>query len=224
MDGRKWKQREIAAEYKLTIARVSKILETARKYLSGNVGSYARLGPIREYRAGRRQVLWDSKIVNASMVNTLTSMFVKNTLMSRVTKVRWPKVTEHLDWKYSIEFIADGKRWREVSAGRFGRRVYWPYNPDPSIRILRRKYADKEVLFPGYTVFWMVEDIEGTENKSGRLILDSHCIRDSYLVFDCAGSFWVMDKVEILRTEKRLVVRLKPAEYGNPRAKGGRQV
>ena len=223
VDGRKWKQREIAAEYKLTIARVSKILETARKYLSGDVGSYSRLGPIREYRAGRRQVLWNSKIVNASVVNMLTSMFRKHTVASRFLKVPWPKVTECLDDEFSIEFIADGKRWRKVSAGRLGRYIF-PYEYDRSSNEWSRIYNDRRVVLPGYTIFWMVEDIEGTGNNSDRLILDRHCIRDSYLVFDCAGSFWVMDKVEILRKEKRLVVRLKPAEYGNSRAKGGQQV
>lgn len=67
------------------------------------------------------------------------------------------------------------------------------------------------MVCPGYTVFWLVEDVEGVGNQASRIVNDGHCIRDSYLIFDCEGSFWVMDKVEILRKEKRLVVHLKPA-------------
>ena len=229
VDGRTWKQREIAAEYKLTSARVSKILETARKYLSGNVGSYARLGPIREYRAGRCQVLLKSQIVNASEVNALTSMFRKNTLPSLFTKVPRPKVQECLDETiYSVVFIAGDKNWRKVSAGRLGRDVDWPYeyelSRDGHCWYGYKVWRNKRVVRPGYTIFWMAEDAGGIGNPAALLVGDRHCIRDSHLVFDCGGSFWVMDNVEIFRKEKHLVVHLKPAEFGNSEAKGGRQV
>ena len=227
VDGRKWKQREIAAEYKLTIARVSKILETTRKRLARSVEGCAGIGSICEYRAERRRFLWRflgrSTIVNASVVNALTSLFRKHKVASRFTNALWPSVPECLeDEKYSIVFIAGGKYWRKVSTGCVGRFVFpWKFNEYRNE--WWRIYTDERVVFPGYTIFWMVEDVEVIGNKASRIVADMHCIRDSYLVFDCEGSFWVMDKVEILREEKRLVVRLKPAEYGKRATKGGQQ-
>ena len=220
VDGRKWKQREIAAEYKLTIARVSKILETVRKRLGESVEGCAGMGSVREYRVSRRRVLLKSQIVNASEVNALTSMFRENTLPSLFTKVPRSKVQVCLNETiYSVIFIAGDKHWRKVSAGRLGRDVDWPYEYELS-RDGRWLYGykvwrNKRVVFPGYTIFWMEEDVERIGTQASRIACDMHCIRDSYLVFDCEGSFWVMDKVEVLREEKRLVVRLKPAEYGN---------
>lgn len=213
VNGRRWKQREIAAEYKLTIARVSKILGAVRRRLGGSVECYERLCPTREYRSVRRQVLQKSQIVNASFVNALTSMFKNNTLTSMFTKASWPKVSERLDYKeYFVEFIAKGKNWLKVSAGSVGRVIDWPREPEHLwLGSHKRYYSHKRVVCPGYTVFWLVVDVEGVGNQASRIVNDGHCIRDSYLIFDCEGSFWVMDKVEILRKEKRLVVHLKPA-------------
>ena len=220
VDGHMWKLREIASEYKLTIARVSKILATVQNCLGRSGENCARLYPTWGYRTVRRQILSKSKIVNASEVNALTSYFRKNILTSQFTKVPYPKVQKCLNEESCvIVFIANGKCWRKVSAGRLCRDVDWPYEYIPFINEYWQKYANKQVHFPGYTIFWMEEDVKGLGNQATRIVGDMHCIRESYLVFDCGGSFWVMDKVDIFRNRKKVVVRLKPAEHDSSEIK-----
>ena len=197
VDGRKWKQREIAAEYKLTIARVSKILKTVWGRLSGEEVR-TRLGLMREWRAKWYRILKETSIINATKVEELVSRF-------RTAPSWHPK--EKLGWGYSMEFMAGERSFRLESISLLRNRSCW--------------FSDDYK----YVVFWLVEDVDRTGINVSTVFYEKPlCVRDAYWVFAFDELFWVVDQVVVHKDEKRLVVRLKPAEYGNPTAKGGQQV
>ena len=199
VDGRKWKQREIAAEYKLTIARVSKILKTVRDRLLGREIGRTRIGLIRERRARWYRILRETPIINATKVEELVSRLR--------TAPSWG-AKEKLGWDYTIEFIVGERSLRLESMSLLRNRSYW-FSDD-------YKYA----------VFWLAEASDRGEINVRDIFCyeKPQCVRDAYWVFAFDELFWVVDQVVVHKDQKRLVVRLKPAEYGNPRAKGGRQV
>ena len=238
VDGRKWKQREIAAEHKLTIARVSAILKTIIARLSGTERDRTILGLTREYRAGRYRILKENQIVNATKVGALTSLFRRTSSCA---------TTE------SIEFIAGGKQWRVKSVGRVGRIVRWEHSEalvqffclkktfgrqrrglaryfrdffyDPRfILACHPHFFDRKIVdSPGFVVLWTEEDVGKVGNKVCEISCSRGANGDSYLVFDCGWAFWVVDKFDFHKKERRLVVRLKPAEYADSEAKGGQK-
>ena len=197
VDGRKWKQREIAAEYKLTIARVSKILKTIRDRFSGEEVR-TRLGQMREWRARWYRILKETPIINAIKVEEFVSRF-------RTAPSWYPK--EKLGWGYTMEFMAGERSLRVESISLLRNRSWW--------------FSDDYK----YVVFWLVEDVDRKGvNVSAVFYEKPQCVRDAYWVFAFDELFWVVDQVVVHKDEKRLAVHLKPAEYGNPKAKGGRQV
>ena len=238
VDGRKWKQREIAVEYKMTIARVSSILRTIMARLSGTEKDRTILGLTREYRAGRYRILKENQIVNATKVGALTSLFRRTSSCA---------TTE------SIEFVADGKQCRVKSVGRLGRKVRWEHSEelvqlfclkkmfgrqrrglaryfqgffDDSRLILAGQphFFDRKIVdSPGFVVLWTEVDVGKVGNKVCEISCSRGANGDSFLVFDCGGAFWVVDKFDFHTKEKRLIVRLKPAEYAHSEAKGGQK-
>ena len=195
VDGRKWKQREIAAEYKLTIARVSAILKTIRDRLSGREEGRTRIGLMRERRARWYRILRETPIINATKIEELVSRLR--------TAPSWG-AKEKLGWDYSIGFIVGDRSLRVESISFLRNRSWWGSNDHR------------------YVVFWLVEDVDRTcINVSSVFYEKPLCVRDAYWVFAFDELFWVVDQVVVHKDEKRLVVRLKPAEYVNPEAKGG---
>lgn len=202
VDGRPWKQCEIARTFRLSVARVSAILKTVRARLSEPDEGRTALGMTRKYRAGRYRFLKDHPIVNASSVMKVVLMF------------RDPSRTKGaggLGWDGSIEFVAGGKRWRVMSVGRRQRKIYWDADHHP-------------MCSGGYIVFWMEEDSQGLGNNVGKLFLGggANCTRPYQLVLDCGGVFWVVDSFNVT-AGNRLVVRLKPAEHAGSETMGRRQ-
>lgn len=61
-------------------------------------------------------------------------------------------------------------------------------------------------------VLWAKDGAGNTNNKASEIFKPKYVL-DASLLVDYNGAFWVEDRVEVSREEKRLVVYLKPAEY-----------
>jgi len=193
LDGRRHKLREIAEVEKVSVPRVSAILKNVRNRIIGDEVGRTKLGLLRDYRAGRYSALKCYPIVNAKPVESLTRRF-------RIRPRCW--ATDRLGWDCHVSFLADGKRLQIVKSSIQGRYVI-------DARFMRCGICP---LSKGYVVLWAKDGGSNTSNIAG-YIFNRKCVRDASLLVDYNGAFWVEDRVEVFREEKRLVVYLKPAEY-----------
>lgn len=189
LDGRRRKLREIAEVLKVSVPRASVLLKNVRNRLVGNDVGRTKLGLLRDYRAGRYSALKRYPIVNAKPVESLTRHFI-------VRPSCW--AADRLDWDCHVTFLADGKSLQIEKSSIYGRYVIG---------------AGLCCLSKGYAVLWAKDADGNTNNTAGSIFGSPKCIREASLLVDYNGAFWVEDKVEVFREEKRLVVYLKPAEY-----------
>ena len=198
VDGHKWKQREIAKEYKLTIARVSKILEEVRNRLSDNAEEVCRADSLRGCRRKWHGFLRENPISNATMGAELVDLL----------KISYREGgRKYLPGNYYFECIVDGKYLCSESCSYF--------------RLSADRKDSRDELLGGsgdkFMVFWMKEDFEGVRNVN----LHWDVIRSAKLFFFYDSLFWVIDKVVGKnRAEKLFTVHLKPAEYGSFEVEG----
>ena len=193
LDGRRHKLREIAEVEKVSVPRVSAILKNVRNRIIGNEVGRTKLGLLRDYRAGRYSALKCYPIVNAKPVESLTRHF-------RIRPRCW--ATDRLGWSCRVIFLADGKSLQIEKSSIQGRYVI-------NARVMGCGICS---LSKGYVILWAKDGDVNTNNTAG-YIFGSKCIREASLLVDYNGAFWVEDRVEVFREEKRLVVYLKPAEY-----------
>lgn len=191
LDGRRRKLREIAEVLKVSVPRASVLLKNVRNRLVGNDVGRTKLGLLRDYRAGRYSALKRYPIVNAKPVESLTRHFI-------VRPSCW--AIDRLGWNCRVIFLADGKCLQIEKSSIHGRYVMGD-------RLLCCS------LFKGYAILWAKDADGNTNNTAGSIFGSPKCIREASLLVDYNGAFWVEDKVEVFREEKRLVVYLKPAEY-----------
>lgn len=191
LDGRRRKLREIAEDLKVSVPRVSALLKNVRNRLVGNDAGRTQLGLLRDFRSGRYSALKYNPIVNAKTVESLTRRF-------RIKPSYW--ATDRLGWNCRVIFLADGKCLQIEKSSIHGRYVIGD-------RLLCCS------LFKGYAILWAKDADGNTNNTAGSIFGSPKCIREASLLVDYNGAFWVEDKVEVFREEKRLVVYLKPAEY-----------
>ena len=189
LDGRRHKLREIAEDLKVSVPRVSALLKNVRNRLVGNDVGRTQLGLLRDYRSGRYSTLNIAPIVNAKTVESLTRRF-------RISPRCW--ATDRLGWNCHVIFLVDGKSLQIEKSSIHGRYVIG---------------GGLCCYSKGYAVLW-AKDGDGNTNNTAESIFGSpKCIREASLLVDYNGAFWVEDKVEVFREDKRLVVYLKPAEY-----------
>lgn len=193
LDGRRRKLREIAEVEKVSVPRVSAILKNVRNRIIGNEVGRTKLGLLRDYRAGRYSALKCYPIINAKPVESLTRHF-------RIRPRCW--AANRLGWDCHVSFFADGKSLQIEKSSIWGRYVI-------NARFMGCGICS---LSKGYAVLWARDGDGNTSNTAG-YIFDNKCIREASLLVDYNGAFWVEDRVEVFREEKRLVVYLKPAEY-----------
>lgn len=188
-DRRRHKLREIAEVLKVSVPRVSALLKNVRNRLAGNDATRTKLGLLRDYRSGRYSALECYPIVNAKTVESLTRRF-------RIRPSCW--TTDRLGWDCHVIFLAGGKSLQIEKSSIHGRYVIG---------------GGLCCLSKGYAVLWAKGSDGNTSNTAASIFGSPKCIREASLLVDYNGAFWVEDKVEVFRDEKRLVVYLKPAEY-----------
>lgn len=195
LDGRRHKLREIAEVLKVSVPRVSALLKNVRNRLVGNDVGRTQLGLLRDYRCGRYSTLKIAPIVNAKTVESLTRRF-------RISPRCW--ATGRLGWNCHVIFLADGKSLQIEKSSIHGRYVI-----GGGLCCSSKGFT----VSKGYAVLWAKDDDGNTDNTAESIFGSPKCIREASLLVDYNGAFWVEDKVEVFREEKRLVVYLKPAEY-----------
>lgn len=201
LDGRCRKLREIAEVENISVPRVSAILKNVRNRILGNEVGRTELGLLRDYRAGRYGAIKYASIVNAKTVRSIVQRFWTGPswISSGWIGPRCPGA-DQLDWDCQVSFLADGK----------------------SPQIEKSSIWGRHGMDEGYMVLWAKDDDGNTNNMASGTFRDIFTYRpsghakyvlDASLLVDYNGAFWVEDKVEVFREEKRLVVYLKPAEY-----------
>ena len=158
VDGHKWKQREIAQEYNMTVARISKILESVRVRLSDSVEENCRIGLIREYRARLHRFLRENPVLNATFGAVLRDVGKTPYILPSGAV----GVGKYADDKYCYYLIANGKNLRCESASYF--------------KLATGKKHECQSC--GYVVFWLKEDIEKIgSSKSVFFLIRKRCAR-----------------------------------------------
>ena len=200
VDGRRWKQREIATEYKLTNAGVSKILRTVMNRLLDIEEGRARtkIGLMRTQRVMAYRILRWVPVVNASKMVVLAS---KIRDYSRLI------ISTGFGWDCKIVFVADKRRLHIAS-----------------VSCLKddKKVNGTSVLF---VILWAKEATKDDFEHDGNLFkaenesIGRRCNRGALLVINYKDLFWVVDKFDFHKGEKCLVVHLAPAEYGPVKGK-----
>ena len=203
LDGRCRKLREIAEVENISVPRVSAILKNVRNRILGNEVGRTELGLLRDYRAGRYGAIKYASIVNAKTVRSIVQRFWTGSswISSGWIGPRCPGA-DRLDWDCQVSFLADGKSLQIEKSSIWGRRG-----------------INGIILDEGYMVLW-AKDVTGNSNNTAsdtfRDIFkykSSKYVLDALLLIDYNGIFWVEDRMEYFREEKRLVVYLKPAEF-----------
>lgn len=215
LDGRRHKLREIAEVEKVSVPRVSAILKNVRNRILGNEVGRTELGLLRDYRAGRYGALKYVSIVNAKTVGSIVQRFWTGAswISSCWIGPRCPGA-DRLDWDCHVSFLADGKSLQIEKSSIWGR--YWSDEHIEKSSIWGRNWPDE-----GYMVLWAKDGAGNTNNTASDTFRDifryrpsgnAKYVLDALLLVDYNGAFWVEDRVEFFREEKRLVVYLKPAE------------
>ena len=201
---RRLKQKEIAAQYDISAARVSMIVRDVRERLIRAVKEPDAADMVRAYRRLRYAELKNRLVDNAGTVRDITKLFSSDRYDKRHADV-------HLGWDYKVDFVAAGERLSITGRSRLSD---------------SRGDSEPTGYRSAYTIFWAVKANSPTEVPAMSLFgngsADSIChraVRRSLLLIDFNEMFWVVAGRSILLGEKRLVINLEPAEYKSETAR-----
>ncbi len=196
IDGRRWKLREIACKYDMSVPRVSMIITNVLARLRGDKSRRTKLGLIREYSAKMRQLLLENPIVNATTVGYLRSAWQTYKWGRRNCDRFYADYSPDRCRICNLIFYAQGIQWRGVSLSRMS-------NGRGGELIIC--WMERHKVEDGYQGRW--------------LFVEPRCVVHADIVFHCCSSFWVIDTIRSIEKSDRIVygVYLKPAEYANKR-------
>ena len=201
------KQKDIAAELRLSASRISKIVRHVRERLilaveKPNDPDKVKV-LVRAYRKSRFKVLKTQYVANAKPASEITILF---------TSDRYATFREytHLSWGCKVDFVVGGEYLSIKGRSRLDA-------PQRGFEWEPTKYD-----MP-YTIFW-AEKGNGPAEVIAERLFGSNCytefappytmalVRCSLLLVDFNERFWVVDSYQISEDEKRLSIYLKPAE------------
>lgn len=194
---RRLKQKEIAAQYDISAARVSMIVRDVIERLIRAVKEPDAADMVRAYRRSRYAELKNRLVANAGTVRDITKLFSSDRYDKRHADV-------HIGWDCKVDFVAAGERLSITGRSRLS-----DFRGDFKPTGYRS----------AYTIFWAVKANGPTEVPATSLFGNDltggifyRAVRRSLLLIDFNDIFWVVAGRSILLGEKRLVIFLKPAD------------
>ena len=207
VDGRRWKQRDIAEKYKLTKSRVSKILQSVMSCLLDSAEPWYKIGTLRGYRRALHNFLKNNLVVNATEGSKLRDLL-------KVSKIEGGRKYLGDNYRYCFKFVVQGKCLRSDSYNYFRspNEFNWRY------MLFSGKKNGQDRSFGHveykYVVFWMKED-SGRGGNDLDHYYETNAVCSAKWLFFYDNLLWVVDKVlENDLEKKEMIVSLKPAEYG----------
>ena len=187
------KQKDIAADFGISAARVSIIVKDVLKRLTRVVEKPDAPDVVRAYRISRLEALKKINVVNAGKVRELTNLFEAECYHKCHPET-------NLGWDCKVDFVANGEKLSIIGRSRLT--VPCGYLEPLKYTIFWSAKSPVPSAVPAEELFGRYDNIVGP---------DYHAVRNSRLLIDFDKDFWVVDRYMTFDKQERLVVFVEPA-------------